>query len=235
MHRQVTSANVEDYSSHIPGDDIALDREEDIVYKKGVLTHSEGVSTVKLMPQVGCQTINTLAAFPTSLYFLQDNSPNMENIEGDSLEAELGSRKKRNDLLSEFSEFMSDDIEDDQNNYNYDESEDNEFPDEYEGEGFTMAEEPTYDNTVDIDYFNASGTYTLDLIHQRRVLRHERSAAMNHLDLPEAMESTLMAHIDHSEFQLSSIHNKMVVAFYIVYTLRKYIVIHNIYLLCCCI
>ena len=151
---------------------------------------------------------------PVYIYFLQDNSG--ENIEGDSLGAELGSRKKRNDLLSEFSEFVSDDIEDDQNNYDYDESEDNEFSEESEGEGFTMAEEPTYDDTVDIDYFEASGTYSLDLIHQRRVLRHERSVAMNHLDLPEAMESTLIAHIDHSELQLSSIHNKMVVPFCIV-------------------
>ena len=219
MHRRVTSEDVEDYSSHIPGDVVGLDREEDIVYKKGVMTHSEGVSTVKLMPQVGCQTMSILAAFPTGLYFLQDNSPNIDNIEGDSLEAELGSRKKRNDLLSEFSEFVSDDMED-QNNYDYDESEGNEFSDEYEGEGFTMAEEPTYDNTVDIDYFNASGTYSLDLIHQRRVLCDERSAAMNHLELRKAMESTLMAHIDFSELKLGSIHN---FTFCIVHRLRKYI------------
>ena len=52
MHRRVTSQDVEDYASHIPGDVVALDREEDIVYKKGVLTHSEGVSTVKMMPEV---------------------------------------------------------------------------------------------------------------------------------------------------------------------------------------
>ena len=114
----------------------------------------------------------------------------MENVEGDSLEAELGSRKKREDIMSDFSEFLSDDMEE-QNDFNDDES---------EGEGFTMAEEPTYDDTVDIDYFEASGTYSLDLIRQRRVLRHERSAAVNHLELPEAMESTLMAHIDLSEF-----------------------------------
>ena len=52
MHRKVTSEDVEDYSSHIPGDVVALDREEDIEYKKGVLTHSEGVTTTKMMPQV---------------------------------------------------------------------------------------------------------------------------------------------------------------------------------------
>ena len=48
MHRRVTSKDVEDYTSHIPGDVVALDKE--IVYKIGVLTHSAGVSTVKMMP-----------------------------------------------------------------------------------------------------------------------------------------------------------------------------------------
>ena len=52
MHRRITSEDVEDYSSHIPGDMVALDKEEDIEYKKGVLTHSEGVMTTKMMPQV---------------------------------------------------------------------------------------------------------------------------------------------------------------------------------------
>ena len=50
MHRRVTSKDVEDYASHIPGDVVASDKEEDIVYKKGVLTHSAGVSTIKMMP-----------------------------------------------------------------------------------------------------------------------------------------------------------------------------------------
>ena len=94
-------------------------------------------------------------------------------MEGESLEAELGRRKKRQDTMSDFSEFPGENIEND---------------------------EPTYDGTVDIDYFEASGTYSLDLIHQRRVLRHERSAAVNHLELPKVMESTLMAHIDLSEY-----------------------------------
>ena len=52
MHRKVTSKDVEDYSSHVPGDDVTLDREEDIEYKKGVMTHAAGSSTIKLMPQV---------------------------------------------------------------------------------------------------------------------------------------------------------------------------------------
>ena len=57
----------------------------------------------------------------------------------------------------------------------------------------------TYDSWTDLPDFVAQGTYTIDLVSQRRMLRHERSATENHLELPEATESTLMAHIDHSE------------------------------------
>ena len=57
MHRRVKSEDVEDYSSHIPGDVVALDQEDDIVYKRGVLTHSEGVSTVKVLQQVNNYTL----------------------------------------------------------------------------------------------------------------------------------------------------------------------------------
>ena len=99
----------------------------------------------------------------------------MDNVEKDSLEDE------RNDM-SDFSESPSET----QN-------------DESEEEDFMRDEDPTYDDTVDINYFEASGTYSLDLIRQRRVLCHERGAMVNHLGLPEAMESTLMAHIDLSE------------------------------------
>ena len=60
-------------------------------------------------------------------------------------------------------------------------------------------EEQTYDPDININHFEASGTYSLDLIGQRRMLRQERSAAVNHLELPEATQSTLIAHIDHSE------------------------------------
>ena len=106
-------------------------------------------------------------------------------MEGDSLEAELERRKKGVDTMFDFSEFPTG-----QNNVNSDENEGNDF------------DEPTYDDTVELDYIEASGTYSLDLIRQRRVLRHERSAAVNHLELPEAMESTLMAHIDLSEYSM---------------------------------
>ena len=113
---------------------------------------------------------------------LQDDRSNIDDVEEDSLEAQLGRHKERNDIMSEFSEFPSE-----------------MQSDESEEEDFMMNEEPTYDDTVDIDYVEARGTYSLDLIHQRRVLRHERSAAVNHLELPEAVESTLMAYINLSE------------------------------------
>ena len=109
-------------------------------------------------------------------------------MEGDSLKAELERHKKGVDTMFDFSEFPAE-----QNNINSDENEAN---------GFRMADEPTYDDTVELDYFEASGTYSLDLIHQRRVLHHERSTAVNHLELPEARESTLMAHIDFSEYPM---------------------------------
>ena len=52
MHRKVSSADVEDYATHIPGDTVALDREDDIEYRKGVLTHSKGLTKAKMMPVV---------------------------------------------------------------------------------------------------------------------------------------------------------------------------------------
>ena len=52
MHREVTSAGVKDYASHIPGDNVALSKKEDIEYKRGVLTHSQGTTKTKLVPQV---------------------------------------------------------------------------------------------------------------------------------------------------------------------------------------
>ena len=52
MHRKVTSPGVKDYASHVPGDNIALSKEDDIEYKRGVLTHSKGTTKTKLVPQV---------------------------------------------------------------------------------------------------------------------------------------------------------------------------------------
>ena len=52
MHRRVTSNDVKGYASHIPGQEVDLDKEEDLVYKKGVLTHASGTASCKLMTQV---------------------------------------------------------------------------------------------------------------------------------------------------------------------------------------
>ena len=52
MHRKVTSNDVKGYASHIPGEEVELDKEEDIVYKKGVLTHASGTTSCKLMTEV---------------------------------------------------------------------------------------------------------------------------------------------------------------------------------------
>ena len=57
----------------------------------------------------------------------------------------------------------------------------------------------TYDSQTDLPNFDAQGTYRMDLVGQRRMLRRERRAAVKHLELSEAMESTLMAHVDYSE------------------------------------
>ena len=53
--------------------------------------------------------------------------------------------------------------------------------------------------------FDAEGSYKMDMVSQRRMLSRERRSAVNHLELPEAVESTLMAHIDHSESERRSI------------------------------
>ena len=52
MHRKVTSEDVEDYASHVPGDEVKLDKEDDIVYKKGMLTHGSGTVEVHLVQKV---------------------------------------------------------------------------------------------------------------------------------------------------------------------------------------
>ena len=52
MNRKVTSKDVKDYASHIPGDEVDMEMEENIVYKRGVLTHSDGTVKSKLMGKV---------------------------------------------------------------------------------------------------------------------------------------------------------------------------------------
>ena len=52
MHRKVTSSGVQDYASHVAGDKIVLTKDEDIEYKKGVLTHSSGFTQTNILSQV---------------------------------------------------------------------------------------------------------------------------------------------------------------------------------------
>ena len=53
MHRTVTSNDVKGYASHIPSEEVELDKQEDMVYKKGVgLTHASGTTTCKMMTKV---------------------------------------------------------------------------------------------------------------------------------------------------------------------------------------
>ena len=52
MHRTVNSEDVETYASHLPGAEVQLSKEDDIVYKKGVLSHASGKTSVKLLGKV---------------------------------------------------------------------------------------------------------------------------------------------------------------------------------------
>ena len=108
--------------------------------------------------------------------FLSKSVPESQQEEDDSSDTEIG--------------YAADDEHD---------GDDNDSNDDNDNNASAMEEDPTYDSNTDLPDFDAKGTYSLDLTGQRRLLRQERSAAVNHLELPEAMESTLMAHIDHSE------------------------------------
>ena len=70
-------------------------------------------------------------------------------------------------------------------------------------EDTSTIEDQTYDSNTDMPEIDSKGSYTLDLIGQQRLSRQERSAAVNYLELPEATESTLMGHIDHSKLSLT--------------------------------
>ena len=66
----------------------------------------------------------------------------------------------------------------------------------------SAANVPSYDPSVNINHFEAKGSYTLDLIGQRRVSRHARSTK-DHLQLPEAVESNLLAFINNSKHRFA--------------------------------
>ena len=52
MNRKVTSKDVKDYASHLPGEEVDMESEENIVYRRGILTHSDGTMKAKLMGKV---------------------------------------------------------------------------------------------------------------------------------------------------------------------------------------
>ena len=58
MHREISSSQVESFASHVPTEEVELEKEEDIVFKQGVLTHASGSTSVKLLRKV-CKTTNT--------------------------------------------------------------------------------------------------------------------------------------------------------------------------------
>ena len=115
----------------------------------------------------------------------------------------MGRRKKRDNNVFDYDDFVDamSDLEDEDD---FDSDSDIDDSDAIESDA---NEEQTYDPDTNINHFDAGGKYSLDLVGQRRVLRQERSAAVNHLELPEAMESTLMAHIDHSESNAITLYN----------------------------
>ena len=126
-------------------------------------------------------------------------------MEKDSLEAEMGSRKRRDVEMSDYFDFVSESDQDaEEAEYDplpTDEPSEQESDEKFDrdNEADIEGRQPSYDSKKDLPDFDAVGSYTLDLVGQRRVLQRERRETMNHLELPEATESTLMAHIDHSQ------------------------------------
>ena len=125
--------------------------------------------------------------------FLSKSAPESEfeddtvlNMQVDSEEGGIDNEKDDED------DHTNNDNEDsnyDYGNNDYDSNED----------ASTMEEDKTYEPNADMPEIDAKGNYTLDLISQQRLSRQERSAKVNHLELPEATESTLMAHINYSK------------------------------------
>ena len=52
MNRKITSDDVEGYASHIPKEEVELVKDEDLVFKKGLLTQANGTTSAKLMRKV---------------------------------------------------------------------------------------------------------------------------------------------------------------------------------------
>ena len=59
----------------------------------------------------------------------------------------------------------------------------------------------SYDPDMVTNYYESKGSYSMDMVGQRRILRHARSVE-DHLKLPEAMESSILTVFNHSELKV---------------------------------
>ena len=56
----------------------------------------------------------------------------------------------------------------------------------------------TFDPNMKTNHYESEGSYTLELVGQRRLLRQRRSG--DPMDLTQAVESSLLAFINHSKY-----------------------------------
>ena len=52
MHRKVSTSDVESYAQHASKSEVETTKDEDLVYKNGVLTSASGKTDCKIMQQV---------------------------------------------------------------------------------------------------------------------------------------------------------------------------------------
>ena len=52
MHRKITTDDVESYAHHVPIQEVQLEKDEDIVYERGVLRRAKGTTQCTLMQKV---------------------------------------------------------------------------------------------------------------------------------------------------------------------------------------
>ena len=146
MHRKITSDDVEGYASHIPKDEVKLAKNEDLVFKRGLLTQASGTSSVKLMPKVRFMRGFTLEHEWCKRCLVifdlvqQENKTPEDDIEEDDMEAE--GRRKRESMTA---------------------------PNDVD-------EIKTYDPNLKTNHFESQGSYTLELVGRQRLLRTKRAA-----------------------------------------------------------
>ena len=135
------------------------------------------------------------------------------DAEGDSLEATMNDDRKKRDVdMADYFEFLSEsghesEVEEDIPSISDTANEDfntasDDYITYYDDQAATMSEDQTYDSETDLPEFVGNSRYSLELVEQRRRLRSGRSTTVNHLELPEATKSTLMAHINESELKI---------------------------------